>query len=185
MIMVMRHAEKPNGENGVMPDGRESPDALSPTGWKRAEALGELFAPAGERFANPLLLQPQYIFASGVAPHDKSLWTQQTVAPLARKLNLPIDVNYRVGEEGQLVRAAKAVAGVVLIAWRREGIPEIGYLVLSDDQVVPQHWPIHRFDLGWVFTRSSESSPWRFAQAPQRLLPGDSDIPDCNQLARA
>jgi broad specificity phosphatase PhoE len=38
-IMVIRHAEKPNGEGGLMPDGTKNPEALTATGWRRANAL--------------------------------------------------------------------------------------------------------------------------------------------------
>jgi broad specificity phosphatase PhoE len=38
-IMLIRHAEKPNGEPGVMPDGSQSGDALTATGWERARRL--------------------------------------------------------------------------------------------------------------------------------------------------
>ena len=38
-IMLIRHAEKPNGEPGVMPHGSQSRDALTATGWERARRL--------------------------------------------------------------------------------------------------------------------------------------------------
>ena len=46
-IMIIRHAEKPNSEPGIMPDGAVNPEALTATGWKRANALVGLFDPAG------------------------------------------------------------------------------------------------------------------------------------------
>ena len=47
-IMLIRHAEKPNGDGGpgLMPNGVENPRALTLTGWKRANALVGLFNPA-------------------------------------------------------------------------------------------------------------------------------------------
>ena len=46
-IMLIRHAEKPNGDGGpgLMPSGVENPRALTLTGWKRANALVGLFNP--------------------------------------------------------------------------------------------------------------------------------------------
>ena len=46
-IMLIRHAEKPNGDSGpgLMPSGVENPRALTLTGWKRANALVSLFNP--------------------------------------------------------------------------------------------------------------------------------------------
>ena len=51
-IMVIRHAEKPDGSVGVMPDGSADPEALTPTGWQRAGALVGLFAPPDGHFAD-------------------------------------------------------------------------------------------------------------------------------------
>ena len=52
-IMLIRHAEKPNGDGGpgLMPSGVENPRALTLTGWKRANALVGLFNPARRRLA--------------------------------------------------------------------------------------------------------------------------------------
>lgn len=44
-IMIIRHAERPNGERGVMPNGIENDEALTATGWRRARA-GQLFRTA-------------------------------------------------------------------------------------------------------------------------------------------
>jgi broad specificity phosphatase PhoE len=176
-IMVIRHAEKPNGEPGVMPDGSENAEALTATGWKRAEALVGLFAPADGRFTNPHLATPQTIFASGVSEEEPSLRPQQTVTPLAEKLGLHIRTDFPRGDEAELVEAAVAIGGVVLIAWQHEDIPDIAGDILGSDQGVPEHWKGHRFDLAWVFDRPDGGDRWTFIQVPQLLLPGDSDKP--------
>ena len=53
MIMVIRHAEKPlhpaGSPYGVTPHGEEDPHSLTVTGWTRAGALAQLFAPAHGR----------------------------------------------------------------------------------------------------------------------------------------
>jgi len=57
MIMLIRHAEKPmhptGSPRGVDPEGQHDPHSLTVTGWVRAGALVELFAPSrGAPFAD-------------------------------------------------------------------------------------------------------------------------------------
>ena len=172
-IMVIRHAEKPNGATGVMPDGSTSPEALTPTGWQRAGALVGLFAPPSGHFADPRLASPQAIYAAGVAHHSNSLRPQQTVAPLAAKLGLRVNMDHPKGDEAALVQAATTVGGIALISWEHEAIPAIAALVLDGNQGIPQHWPDDRFDLVLVFDRPDGQGAWSFAQVPQRLLAGN------------
>jgi hypothetical protein len=176
-IMVIRHAEKPNGDGGLMPDGTPNPEALTVIGWQRAGALVTLFAPPGGHFADPHLATPQTIHAAGVAHHSASLRPQQTVAPLAAKLTLPLKTDFPKGDEAALMQAAKTIGGVVLIAGEHEAIPGIAQLILGSNQGIPQHWPSDRFDLVWVFDRPDTNGPWSFTQVPQRLLAGDSADP--------
>ena len=70
MIMLIRHAEKPlhpsSSPHGVNPDGQEDPHSLTVTGWIRAGALVELFAPSrGDPPAE--LRRPDTIYASAHA----------------------------------------------------------------------------------------------------------------------
>jgi broad specificity phosphatase PhoE len=174
-IMVIRHAEKPNGAAGVMPDGSTSPEALTPTGWQRAGALAGLFAPSSGHFADARLATPRALYASGVAHHSNSLRPQQTIAPLTAKLALSINTNHPKGDEAALVEAATTIGGTVLIVWEHEAIPAIAALVLGGNRGIPQHWPDERFDLVWVFDRPDGQNAWSFAQVPQKLLAGDRD----------
>ncbi len=98
-IMLIRHAEKPNGDPGLMPDGTENPEALIARGWQRAEALAGLFDPPGGQFRDPHLAKPAVIFASKVAHRSSSLRPQQTVTPLAEKLGLKLNTDYPIGDE--------------------------------------------------------------------------------------
>jgi broad specificity phosphatase PhoE len=174
-IMVIRHAEKPSGEPGLMPDGTKNPEALTATGWRRANALVGLFVPPTGRFTDPHLATPQTIFASGIGHPSNSLRPQRTVTPLATKLNVPIKKHLK-GDEAGLVHDVTVVDGVVLIAWEHEAIPDIANLLIRGSRHgLPSQWPGHRFDLVWVFTDASET--WSFAQVPQLLLPGDSADP--------
>ena len=93
-IMVIRHAEKPDGNGGVMADGSANPEALTPAGWQRAGALVGLFVPPAGHFADTRLATPRTIYASGLGHHSKSLRPQQTVTPLAAKLGLRINTDH-------------------------------------------------------------------------------------------
>jgi hypothetical protein len=171
-IMVIRHAEKPNGEPGIMPDGSQNPEALTAAGWSRARALVGLFNPQGGRFADPRLARPSSLFASG----SDSLRPKQTLAPLAEALKLVIDANYLKGQEDRLVAAAKNAGGVTLVAWQHEAIPKIATLIRGSANGVPPLWPGHRFDLVWVFDRQ-DNGDWSFEQAPELAMSGDSSQP--------
>jgi broad specificity phosphatase PhoE len=170
-IMLIRHAEKPNGDVGLMPDGAQNPEALTALGWTRANALVGLFAPANEALPRPPLAKPLSLFASG----SQSLRPKQTIAPLAAALNLPVATLLK-GQEAQLVAAVKTADGPALISWQHEAIPQIATLIRGRADGVPPVWSGHRFDLVWVFDLMGDGT-WSFAQAPQLLLPGDSPKP--------
>jgi broad specificity phosphatase PhoE len=176
-IMVIRHAEKPNGEAGLMADGTENEAALTSTGWRRAAALIGLFDPANGHFVDPHLARPETIFASGTDHHNKSLRPQQTVTPLAKAMNLPIKTDFIKGNEGGLIQKATTIGGTVLISWQHEAIPDIAGLILGRQDSVPQRWPGYRFDLVWVFDRPSGTGNWSFVQVPQMLFASDSSAP--------
>jgi broad specificity phosphatase PhoE len=172
-IMLIRHAEKPDGDGGpgLMPSGVENPRALTLTGWKRANALVGLFNPADGALPRPPLAKPGSLFASG----SESLRPKQTIAPLAAALNLSIRT-FLNGQEPELVAAVKAAEDPVLISWRHEAIPEIAARIRGGADGVPPHWPAHRFDLVWVFDLQA-SGAWSFAQIPELVMPGDSTNP--------
>jgi broad specificity phosphatase PhoE len=170
-IMLIRHAEKPNGDAGLMPDGTQNSQALTALGWTRANALVGLFAPANGAAPRPPLARPMSLFASGSA----SLRPRQTIAPLAAALNLPV-MTLPKGREAELVAAVKATEGPALISWQHEAIPEIATLTRGGADGTPPVWPGHRFDLVWVFDLNADGT-WSFVQAPQLLLAGDSAKP--------
>jgi broad specificity phosphatase PhoE len=172
-IMVIRHAEKPNGDGGpgLMPNGAENPRALTATGWNRANALVNLFNPPDGAVPRPPLAKPSSLFASG----SESLRPKQTVAPLAAALNLSVRT-FLKGQEAELVAAAKKAEDPVLISWQHEAIPDIAGLIRGAADGVPPKWPDHRFDLIWVFDLQP-SGAWSFAQVPELIMPGDSAKP--------
>src|SRR5262249_30645386 len=113
-IMIIRHAEKPAEKGppfGIGADGEEDNESLIVRGWQRAGGLVALFAPPGGVLSSPHLSTPAVIYASPAreeAPHDakdagsKSKRPHQTVAPLAAKLNIPIDLSFQRGQESAL-----------------------------------------------------------------------------------
>jgi len=124
MIMVIRHAEKPmhpsGSPHGVNPDGREDPHSLTVTGWIRAGALVELFAPTrGDPPAE--LRRPDTIYASAYAGgHSKR--SSQTVGPLAARLGLEVIKRYAAGDEAHLTKEISTRPGATLIAWHHEAL---------------------------------------------------------------
>ena len=133
-IMLIRHAEKPNGDGGpgLMPNGVENPRALTLTGWKRANALVGLFNPPDGALPRPPLAKPMSLFASG----SDSLRPKQTLAPLATALNLSIRT-FLKGQEPELVAAVKASEDPVLISWQHEALPTIAGLIRGGADGVP------------------------------------------------
>ncbi len=185
MIMVIRHAEKPlhpsASPHGVNPDGREDPHSLTVTGWIRAGALVELFAPTrGDPPAE--LRRPDTIYASAYAGgHSKR--SMQTVTPLAARLGLQVVKRYAAGDETHLTKEISIRPGATLIAWHHEALHKIPQHLGEVDPLPPDYWPPDRFDVIWTFTH--EGDGWRFTQIPQLLLPGDLPYPICACLTTA
>jgi hypothetical protein len=171
-IMLIRHAEKPDDKDGGV-DQKGNPDKhdLIVRGWQRAGALVQFFA--NPRDPNGPIKRPATIFATEPTTGSDSKRPLHTVTPLEQLLNIPIDSTIAEGSEQNLVNKAVAANGAVLIAWHHEKIPAIANLILQN-QSAPQKWPGDRFDVVWIFARDTPTAPWKFAQAPQLLLAGDS-----------
>lgn len=176
-IMLVRHAEKPEGKDaGVSADGKHSDEELIVRGWQRSGGLVRLFAPRDGKFVDPHLAQPKIIFASGIGSHSKSLRPQHTVLELATVLGLTLQTKYLKGAETDLAKAAMNATGPVLIAWEHEAIPTIVNAIVGNATTCPQKWQGSRFDLVWVLD-AKPGGGWSFTQVPQLLLSGDSDKP--------
>jgi hypothetical protein len=176
-IMLIRHAEKPDGKaQGVTKDGAQDDEELIVRGWQRSGALVRFFAPRSDE-VDPHLAQPKTIFASAVGPHSKSLRPQHTILPLAKLLGLTLDLSCQKSEVTKLAAAVVKADGPVLIAWEHEMIPAIVNAIVGDTKTCPQQWDGARFDIVWVLDRKTTASGWDFFQVPQLLLPGDSDRP--------
>jgi hypothetical protein len=193
-IMVVRHAEKPGDYNGksytgVSETGASDPESLVTFGWERAGALPTLFAPARGSLQSPLLATPSTLFASDPGKSSEkdhagdagpSQRPYQTILALATKLNVAIDTTFKKKKYAEMVSAALAASGVVLISWQHQDIPSLGEEILKQTGTttltVPSAWPGDRYDLVWVFDRPVGSGPiTAFNQVPQLLPAGDLD----------
>jgi hypothetical protein len=208
-IMIIRHAEKPDTYDGktyygvdATGDiaGEHGAERLVTIGWERTGALVTLFAPPWGPKA-PTLATPQYLFASdpeakrGNGKTDDSGPSHrpyETLTALRAILRLQIDKSHKKGRYDDMVKAALACDGVVLIAWQHEdiplqakdGSPGISQCILTRTKTppgefdIPSTWPKGvtgaRYDLVFVFDRPSGSGPITgFTLFPQRLLAGD------------
>jgi hypothetical protein len=173
-ILLIRHAEKPSDDGrirGVDAFGREDAHALSVRGWQRAGALVRLFAPRHGAAPEMGLATPTALWAARATPAHPSRRSEQTLAPLAAWLSLPIHTEFAKGEEDALARAASAASGIVLVAWTHEGLPTIAH-ALGTVGAAPSAWPEECFDLVWVCTPAENR--WLLRQTTQGLLAGDS-----------
>lgn len=180
VIMVIRHAEKPDGvSSGVDENGVGDEQSLIVRGWQRAGALPGLFAKGAA------LPPPDRIYASAAVklktPDGKigsrSKRPTQTVSVVAAKLGLETKGAYTRGQEASLVAEIALLEGTTLVCWQHEMIPTIAANIMGNAVGLPPGWPGDRFDVVWRFTRASAGAPWSFDQVCERLLPGDSGKP--------
>ena len=170
--MLIRHAEKPAGEPGaigVTEAGTASAGSLTVAGWTRAGALVALFAPS-HGTPPPGLSRPTAIWAASPRG-DLGQRPQETVTPLAARLGMAVDTHFGKGQETDLATALISGHGVALVAWQHEEIPVIVAHLGSITPLPPAQWSADRFDMVWVFARTSTG--WAFSQVPQLLLAGD------------
>lgn len=206
-IMIVRHAEKPdtynnqayNGVNALATAcGKQGSEDLVTLGWERAGGLVTLFAPPWG--PKPSLATPQTLFASDPTKDkddtdnskskdsEPSQRPYETLTAVAAALGanaatpLPINTSFSKKHYDDMVTAALAANGVVLIAWQHEDIPSIGQSILKQTNTtnvkIPASWSGKRYDLVWVFNRPSGSGQIAsFAQVAQFLLAGDQPAP--------
>jgi hypothetical protein len=174
-ILLIRHAEKPAKDPppfGVTLKGDRSKESLEVRGWQRAGALTHLLAPRDGHFQHPELAKPQFLYASKSVKRRGSRRAIETISPLAEKLGIEINSEYRRAEFESMLDEVFLHKGVVLICWQREYIPAIASYILDDHRSIPE-WPEDRFDMFWVFDLDPSSGRYKFKQVPQRLLLGD------------
>jgi hypothetical protein len=175
--MIIRHGEKPpeSGQPyGITSNGTRDPNALTPFGWARAGALVELFAPFGGSVPAGLM-RPQAMFAC--RPEDgQNLRESQTASLLARRLGVPVEMPYVVGQEAELAATLSSRSGPILVVWNHTRIPDIPQHLGTVRPGVPPTWPDERFDMVYVLPGIGPGT-YAFTQVPQLLLPGDDPAP--------
>jgi len=157
-IILIRHADKPADPKDPH---------LSPAGVQRSERLVPFIMtdPAMTRFGLPVA-----VFATRTTTQDTGLRTQETVAPLARALKLPVQTPF-LGQEyaalAKLILAEPAYAGkTILICWNHSEIPRLAAaLGVTQDlpkwkgSVYDQVYTISYHDGEAVLTISQYDSP--------------------------
>jgi hypothetical protein len=141
-IILIRHAEKPADA--------EDPH-LSPAGVKRAGLLPSFITtdPTMIRFGRPVA-----VFATQTTKQGNGQRTQETVAPLAKALKLPVQTPF-LGEDygklAKLILGNGAYAGkTVLICWNHEEIPQLAAAL--GVKPAPRKWKASVFDQVYVIT---------------------------------
>jgi len=171
MVMVIRHGEKPDGEEpGIDAAGKQDDSSLTRIGWERAHRLVDLFDPA-QGTLRPGLARPKAIYAAGANDDGEGQRTRETVEPLSAKLGIATDTRYGKGDEEELVKHVLAQPGPTLISWQHGEIPAIAEAFPSVTPTPPSEWPDDRFDVVWTFTKTTDG--WHFAQVAERVLPQD------------
>jgi hypothetical protein len=174
-LVLIRHAEKPsNGQAGVGEDGRHEAAQLTVRGWQRAGALARFFVEPQQHCG---IDRPVRILAPASTAAHPSLRGLSTALPLARRLGLPVDTSFEVGQEGPLAERLATFDGCTLVVWQHAGLPHLLHARLPADPRLPARWPEERFDLTWLLPRADAAAPWRFEQRPQCLLDGDQPDP--------
>jgi len=152
VIMIIRHGE----------DIGQRDFHLSARGQQRASALPKLF---GSR-----LPAPQVIIATRATKGSNR--PVETIEPLARQLNIPVDNrfkddDYRILAQ-DLLSDGRYAGKVVLVCWHHGKIPKLAKALGVKD---PPYWPDNQFDHVWVIEPEKESA--RFEDISQKLLDGD------------
>ncbi len=158
-ILIIRHAEK-------LTDGQLD---LSPTGFKRASLLPNLFVPAGARSDLPT---PQVIFATHQSKHSNR--PVETVTPLAAALHLTIDdsiMNEDYATLASILLSGKYAGKVVLVSWHHGNIPQLATALGAQPPYTT--WPDTQFDRVWRIDYKDGKAMLK--DLPHHLMPGDSN----------
>src|SRR5580658_2000425 len=160
VVIVIRHGEKP-------PKKEHSPD-LTAIGQERAKRIPGLFAGSANRKA--VVPHPDALFATHASPGSNR--EIETLTPLARALNLPLDDRFSEDQGGQL--AAELLSGkyagkVVVICWHHGQIPA---LVTSLGVAEAPKWADTTFDRIWEVEWDQGNAVMK--DLPENLMPGDS-----------
>jgi hypothetical protein len=141
-IILIRHADEPDDPNDPH---------LSPAGVKRAEQLVSFITTdsAMTRFGLPVA-----VFATRTTKHGNGQRTQETVAPLARALRLPVQTPFLAKDfaaQAKRILLDPGYAGkTILICWNHEEIPQLARALGIKPE--PPKWKVNVYDLVYVIT---------------------------------
>jgi hypothetical protein len=164
VILIIRHAEKP-----------ETGQDLSPAGAQRADAYVHYF----ETFqfdSKPLKLDSLFAAADSKGSHRPRL----TLTPLSQALKMPLDAHFKDKDFQSLANDIQSTSHGkhILICWRHGAIPDLVHALGADpDKLIPGgKWPDNVFD--WLIELRYDHDGRLMAGECQRinehLMPDDS-----------
>ena len=160
-IILLRHAEKTADDH--------NPN-LSLRGLERAQALPSLLtnSPAFSNYGPPVAC-----LAPRPTPHGHGRRAEDTIAPLAGQLHLPVSALHAANDHARLAKEVLSNPSfddqTVVICWEHDDLPQLAR-ELGVQQ--PLRWNGGTFDRLWVVTWDGDQA--RLRDLPQHLLPGDS-----------
>jgi hypothetical protein len=163
VVLVIRHAEKPETGTG-----------LTPAGEARAKAYAKYF-PSYKFNGKPFHVD--YIFAT--ADSKNSFRERLTVEPLAAATKLKPDLRFKNKEYQELADAmrAKSYGRNIVICWHHGKIPDLLTALGADGaKLIPGgKWPAETFDwvVQLVYDANGKVVPSKSSLVPEHLMPGD------------
>jgi len=155
-IILIRHAEKP---------ADPANPHLSPAGVKHAERWVSFIMsdPAIARFGKPVA-----VFATMTTKDDNGQRTQETMAPLAKALNLSVQTPFH-GKDyaalAKLILGNPAYAGkTVVICWNHEELPQLAAALGVTPE--PPKWSGRVFDQAYIITYRDGTATLTVASRP-------------------
>jgi len=180
-ITILRHAEKPSAAGSLQPafgvdeQGRPQAESLIPRGWQRAGALAAVLSAAAP--PSPFV-RPTVLFAPAY-PDGTLHRPGETITPLARRLELPLQTPVTKGQEDVLVSAAllPQPGQDVLVCWEHHHIPAIVAALtqaLDVSTLTPNGtlWPDTDFSSALMWIRQPDGL-YTLTQTSLRVLDGD------------
>lgn len=165
VILIVRHAEKP-----------ESGDGLTEAGEKRAKAYIGYFKNY-KVYGQPLKLE--HIFAA--MDSKKSHRPRLTVEPLAESLKMKLDTRFTDKEPDVIAKELKThtFGHEILISWRHGEIPALIEALGGDaKKLVPEtKWPDAVYDrvIELHFDSTGKFDPATSKMVKEHLMPGDAE----------
>jgi len=152
-IVIIRHAEKSDADNG-----------LSCKGFNRARLLSAVLY---KKFGTPDKI---YVPAIGAGKRPKHVRMLQTITPFATKYHIKINSQYNEDDDEHLAGALIHERGLIIVAWEHNTIPPIVY------QLVPAaknlHWRDNDYDSIWIISFKSGKPALSFDA--EHINPGDN-----------